>query len=171
MTFSCTGKVLEKVKKYRKISDQRESVGLHNWYVNLINLERKNHLLFTNSLTLFSFFIYAGTKKELNNIEQLFEKELKEQVERHIGSNKDFIQILLPENADYKFTKTNSSSILGSMNDFKNQIKVQVLYRGPLKQTQELITQLMNECPMGGIGYLDPVTKMKQALEERKFAS
>jgi len=166
MTFSCTGKVLEKVKKYRKISDQRESVGLHNWYVNSINLERKNHLLFTNSLTLFSFFIYAGTKKEMNNIEQLFEKELKEQVERHIGSNKKFMQKLLPENSSYEFTKTKSRSILGSMNDFKNQIKVQIWHKGPLKHTQNLIIQLMNECPMSGIDYLNPITKMKQTLKD-----
>lgn len=98
MIFSCTRKVLERVKKYRSITDQQEDISLHNWYVNSINLERKNYLLFTNSLTLFSFFLYAGTKKELNHIEQLFEKQLEEQVIRCIGSNKKFIQKLLPEN-------------------------------------------------------------------------
>jgi len=70
MIFSCTKKVLDKVKKHHSVLSDKTEVGFYNWYVDLINLERKNYFLFTHSQTLFSFFLYAGTKVELQNPQQ-----------------------------------------------------------------------------------------------------
>lgn len=166
MIFSCTKKVQDKLKKYRSMEAVKVEVGLHNWYVDLINLERKNYFLFTNSLSLFSFFIYAGTKKELLLIEHLFSEKLKEMIIREISSNTAYIDAALSENTSSRFLKTNSRSVLGSMNDFKEQIKIQLWHKGPLDKTYDLINHLINTCPMGGIQYEYPRNKMKKELEK-----
>lgn len=167
MIFSCTKKAIDKLKKYNTIENYKEELGFYNWYVDLINLERKNYFLFTNSETLFSFFIYGGTKKELSNIGELFEEKLKEQIIREIGSSSKYLEILFPENRTDRYMKTNSRSVLGSMNDFKRQIEIQIWHKGPLSKTYELINHLMNDCPMGGIDYKNPRRKMKIEIEKR----
>ena len=86
MVFSCTKKVLDELRKYKPIEDQKVDVDLWNWYVDLITLERNHYFLFTNSKTLFSFFIYAETKVELQNIEEKFKKKLEEMIVREIGA-------------------------------------------------------------------------------------
>lgn len=153
MTFSCTKKVLDKLKKYKAIENDKVEIGLFNWYIDLINLERKNYFLFTHSKTLFSFFIYAGTKKELQNIETLFESKLQEQIIKEIGTDPMLLQKIFPEKKEYRFIKTNSRAVLGSMNDFKNQIKVHIWHKGSLNQTYDLINHLLNDVPMGALKY------------------
>jgi len=166
MTFSCTKKVLDKIGKHRNLSDVKDDVHLYNWYVDLINLERKNYVLFTHSLTLFSFFFYAGTKKEFANIESLFEDELEEQITRNVTSSERALALLLAKTENITFSKTNSRSILGSMNDFKHQMKIQIQYKGPLPKTKDLIIHYMNQCPMRGINYMTPHAMMSEELKK-----
>jgi hypothetical protein len=94
MVFSCTKKILDKIKKQKVIEDNKVEIDFYNWYVDLINLERKNYFLFTNSKTLFSFFLYAGTKKKIDNLEEIFEEKLKEQIIRQIGTNQNYLNSL-----------------------------------------------------------------------------
>jgi len=165
MIFSCTKKVLDKLKKHKTVESNKAEIGFYNWYVDIINLERKNHFLFTNSKTLFSFFVYAGTQLELKSIESIFEDQLKEQVIREIGSNSNYLKHLFPQDNDYRFLKTNSRSVLGSMNDLKFQIKVQHQHLGELKKSYNLINHLINEVPMGSLKYGQPVEVMKKELD------
>ncbi len=164
MIFSCTKKVQDKLKKYKVIESNKEEIGFHNWYVDLINLERKNYFLFTNSKTLFSFFVYAGTKNELTNIENIFENKLKEQIIREVGTNSQFLNKLFNEK-NYRFVKTNSRSVLGSMNDFKFQIKVILQQEEKLESSSNLIIHLINKAPMTALKYGAPAEVMKTELE------
>ncbi len=166
MIFSCTKKVQDKIKKYKKIEGSKEELGLHNWYVDLINLERKNYFLFTNSKTLFSFFVYAGTKKELEKIELIFTKKLKEEIIKQIGSSDKYMKAAFPESEKFRFTKTNSRSILGSMNDLKYHIKARI-YEDGLSQTYDLTNHVINEIPMGALKYNQPRREMKRVLETK----
>ena len=165
MIFSCTKKVLDKIQKHKTIENNKEGIGFYNWYVDRINLERKNYYLFTNSKTLFSFFVYAGTQKEIKNIESIFKNKLKEQIIREIGSNPNYLKRVFPTNKNYRFLKTNNRSVLGSMNDFKIQIKVQIQHKGELKNTYDLINHLINEMPMGYLNYRQPIKVMKKELD------
>jgi hypothetical protein len=165
MVFSCTKKILDKIKKQKVIEDNKVEIDFYNWYVDLINLERKNYFLFTNSKTLFSFFLYAGTKKKIDNLEEIFEEKLKEQIIRQIGTNQNYLNSLFSTPKEYRFVKTNSRSVLGSMNDFKFQIKVQIQHKGELKHTYNLINHLINQVPMGGLKYKQPVRAMENELK------
>jgi len=165
MIFSCTKKVTDKIRKYKIVENSKEDLGLYNWYVDLINLERKNYFLFTNSVTLFSFFVYAGTKKELENIENIFEEKLKEQIIREVGASTKYLDALIPKTNSHRFVKTNIRSVLGSMNDFKYQIKTHIWHKGELSQTYDYINHLINRVPMRGINMERPKSKMKEELE------
>ena len=166
IVFSCTGKVLKRIKKHKTIDD-KEDIGFFNWYVDQINLERKNYFLFTHSLSLFSFIIYAGTKNEIINIEKLFESKAKELISRELKISETLIDQLFPKEKIYKFNKTNSKSVLGSMNDFKNQIKWQIWDNGEIKNIYYLIINRLNMCPMGAIKYKSPVEMLKEVLESK----
>ena len=103
MIFSCTKKVLDKAKKHRPVQATKAEIGFYNWYVDLINLDRKNYFLFTHSQTLFSFFIYAGTKTEILNLENLFAEKLQEMIIREIGTSEKLYKALLPEHSLFEF--------------------------------------------------------------------
>jgi len=165
MIFSCTKKVLDKVKKHRPVQATKTDLGLNNWYVDLMNLERKTYFLFTHSQTLFSFFLYAGTKTEILNLENLFREKLQEMIIREIGTSEKLTQALIPNNTNYQFMKTNSRQVLGSMNDFKFQIKVLIDHHGSLSQTHNTIHHSINTIPMGALKYQHPRVAMKLALE------
>lgn len=126
MTFSCTVKALSKLKRLKSVSIQKTEISLSNWYVDLITLERKKYCLFTNSKTLFSFIMYVGTKKEIQNLETLFIDKLKEQIARAYGLKINSDKYVNVNCGSFVYNKTNSRSILGSMNDFKLNIKSNV---------------------------------------------
>lgn len=168
MIFSCTKKVLDKVKKYHPVENEKLEIDFYNWYVDLINIERKNYFLFTHSTSLFSFFLYAGTKKELTNLSQLFAEKLQELIVREIGTSEAYLTEMFPKSEETRFVKTNSRHLLGAMNEFKNQIKVQIWHKGPLQETHHLIHHYMNTGLVGQSGkYIKPSQLLKQQLQER----
>ena len=167
MIFSCTKKVLDKLKKYKSIENAKEETGRYNWYVDLIKLERRNYFLFTHSETLFSFFVYAGTKMQLENIELIFAQNLQEQIIRQIGTlDIYFKNLFLPEDQGHRFIKTNNRSVVGSMNDFKNQLYPHNYPPGNITEKYQLLNRMLNRIPMSGLKYDFPIDRMKKMLEE-----
>ncbi len=166
MIFSCTKKVLDKLKKYKPIEIVKEEIGPYNWYVDLINLERRNYFLFTHSETLFSFFVYAGTKDQLKNIELIFAQKLQEQVIRDIGTLEAYQEKIFPsEDLPHRFIKTNNRSVVGSMVDFKNQLYAHNEGPGSIIDKYDLLNQMLNKIPMSFLKYDCPKKRMKQFLE------
>ena len=166
MIFSCTKKVLDKLKKHKPVENAKEEIGPYNWYVDLINLDRKNYFLFTHSKTLFSFFVYAGTKKQLVNIELIFAQRLQEQIIRDIGTLDSYQEKLFPpEDHPHRFIKTNSRSVVGSMVDFKYQLHAHNEGPGSIIEKYERLNQWLNQLPMGALKYDNPKKRMKQFLE------
>lgn len=167
MTFSCTKKVQDRLKKFHAVEMVKVEPDFYNWYIDQIILERKKFFLFTHAQTLFSFFIYFGTQGEIKNLSPLFKQKLEEQIIREISSQEAYLQAALPDGIADRFVKTNSRSILGSMNDFKYQIEAQVWHKGPLSRTYSLINHLINQVPMSGIAMNLPQRKFKEELAKR----
>ena len=168
MIFSCTKKVLDKLKKYKTIKLETEPAHLFNWYVDLLVLERKTYFLFTNSENLFSFILYAGTKKEHQNIENLFEQKLRETIIREISSSEDVINKAFPSEENYKFTKTNSRSTLGTMNELKHDAKVILNYNsGKMSKEYDRINHTLPRIIFRSIQYDKPLDRMKEALKTK----
>jgi hypothetical protein len=111
--------------------------------------------------------VYAGTKKEKSKIEEVFEEQLTELLKREIGSGAHYVTEALPPSRDYQFTKTNSRSILGIMNDLKFQLQVlnDYNYFNPDKFT--LMNHRINQTPMRPIDYDRPARRMRTVLEQK----
>lgn len=156
MIFSCTKKVIDKIKKAKPTKEKKSEPSLFNWYLDLIKLERKTYFICTNSKTLFSFIIYVGTLKEINRIEELFENYLKKITIKEFGYSKKFIDQIELDCKQMEFLKTNNRSILGSMNDFKTNIKHRVQIEGLTTESYNSINHYLNKMPMGALKYKSP---------------
>ncbi|MFT4666417.1 MAG: hypothetical protein ACI8YQ_004580 [Polaribacter sp.] len=167
ITFSCTGKVLKRLKTYKVIENTKDEINFHNWYVDQINLGRKNYFLFTHSTSLFSFFVYAGTKKELVDIESIFKEKAIEVATNDLGLPKEYILDLFPGGEKYRFNKTNSRSVLGSMSDFKYQITAHIDHDGGFNKPSGVIAHYLNRCPMGALKNDSPTKVLGEMLRRR----
>ena len=123
----CTQKLLKELGNPSLADTPTDAKGLCNWYSNLIGIDRKKCLLFTNEKTLYSFLIPNVKKANLKNIvpEFLFNLSFNLQAE---GFGLDVISKVMQEYREIKFAKTDSKKVLGSMNQiaFEYEIRVQM---------------------------------------------
>lgn len=164
MIFSCTKKVRDKIKKYKPILNTKEEISFFNWYVDSIIVERKKHFLFTNSKTLYSFFFYVGTKKEIENIEVLFEEKLIKSIQNDFQIDIDVLKGIFKENRSYSYHKTNSRSVLGSMNDMKNHLQYHFDDDYGINDYKAEHNYYLNEMYMGALKYEKPKNIMKEEI-------
>jgi len=135
------------------MTDNKYNNEIDNWYIDQIILERKKYFLFTNSKTLFSFFTYFGTTKEIRNFAQIFLSFYTEQLTRSFGHNYIGKAKDIQNSKLNTFGKTNSRSILGSMNDFKLNAKSRVINNGLNTEILNSINYYTNQMPMGALKY------------------
>ncbi|MCB0644473.1 MAG: hypothetical protein KDC44_22670, partial [Phaeodactylibacter sp.] len=112
MQFSCTKKVVDKLKGIRSVAKEKWDAGFYNWYIDLVRIERKTYFLYTHSTTLFSFFVKAGPKTTLKSMETSFFEKMKEVVLQEIGANAAYVELLMAERASFEYGLTNSRAIL-----------------------------------------------------------
>lgn len=168
MIFSCTKKVLDKIKKYRSVETDKTDIGFHNWYVDLIVLDRKEHFLFTHSESLFSVFVHIGRKAQVLDLEHLFTERLKNALDRtYSETSTQYLELLLAEIGSSKFLKTNNRVITGCMNDFKFQLQTMLDQYGDLSEYHNQMEDSLNNCPMGSIDMKYPRKAMAKLLEEK----
>ena len=162
----CTSKLLKELKVKPIKIEKNEVDPIRVWHANIITVQRKKCIIFTHSMSFYSFIIYGITRKELNNLEEEFIKHLArnlfaDQIEstRLIGSNNFTTQLV--------YSKTNNRSVLASMNDIANQIKMSI-YNWP--DSEEIdstkISQHLNKIPMGALNYGFPDRELKRILSE-----
>ena len=103
------------------------SDGLGNWYCNIIRIDRRTCLLFTNEKTLYTFLIPNVKKANLKNIVNEFLVNLSYNLQVE-GFGLDIINKVMQEYKEIEFAKTASKKILGSMNQiaFEYAIRVQM---------------------------------------------
>lgn len=117
MILCCTKKALDKLKKHQPVENVKTEIDLYTWYIDLVTISRKKYFLCVHAQSLTSFIFYAGTQKEYKNIHQLFEENLKKFFAQEIGRSAQQFKKLFPEDKTFRFVKTNSRSVLGSMRD------------------------------------------------------
>lgn len=108
-----------------------------------------------------------GTILEQEQIENRFIDKLLEQIIRDIGIDTKYQQFFTSNMSDIVYNKTNNSSILGSMNDFKNTIRY-CSESEPIQAKFHISTiNSINIMPMSYIKYAKPIEAMKEELELR----
>jgi hypothetical protein len=161
----CTAKLLTELKT-KPTNGLFQSSAWCNWHANLLWVERKKCVLFTNNQTLYSFFLPLIKKPILKNFEEVFRLGLFKSLMTE-GFVEPQVEFMLREHQHIVIAKTNSRSILGSMNDLAFQIKSMIYATGGLANADLFeINRQMNRIPMSVIKYKVSIDEMKQLLAD-----
>ena len=158
--IQCTKKLLDELH----IDDSKVAIShptysmLENWHANLIRVERKKCLLFTNDSTLFSFLIPRVTKQHFQHLSSVFINNLS--LNLAYESLDEHLSILIPPSpTDISFIKSNSRKILGSMNGIVLTIHSYIAHSGGLNELNVLaLNHVLNNIPL-------KVNQYRNALE------
>jgi len=144
------------VNSLKPYIEEKHEADINNWYIDQITIHRKKYFLFTNSKSLFSFIKYFGTQKEIKNLKNIFSNSYKEEITRNFGYTEKLYSLIDDNLEEFEFSKTNSRSILGSMNDFKLNAKARINRDGFDLEILNSINYYTNKMPMGFLKYKTP---------------
>ena len=167
LQFRCTGnaqKVLRiKPSELKEIKEPDSLLG--NWYVNMTTIDRRKVILFMNEKTLYSFMAVGVKKSNINLIHETF-IILLEKLLTNDGINQDKIIRTTDEYLEFEYTKTNSRTLLGNMNDIMSFYK-HMIYSScsSLKYCDmwEIINNI-NRIPQRNIGWKYSVDAMRELI-------
>ena len=161
----CTTKLLNEFK-VKPTNAPDHSPSLCDWHANLLWLDRKKYVLFSNDQTLYSLLVHwTKTPRSADFLERfrlgLFKSLMRE------GLAEAQVEYLLSEHAQVTIAKTSSRSVLGSMNDLTFQIKSIIRTSGGLTDADlsEIAWQL-NRIPMSAIKYEIGIDELKRRLAD-----
>lgn len=158
----CTKKLLDILKAdIQPVTDNNESAGMGNWYANIFFTNRIKNLIFTNELTLYSFIAANLNAKEIRNIYKVFIENLTNSMKLN-KIDEELSQMIIGEYLTIDIAKTNSRSVLGSMNDFV--LQYEYYYFESLSENRYSIENFniqMNKIPMGALKYKYPIDLFK----------
>ena len=162
----CTQKLLKELKQ-EPTNVVPLSGLLGGWHANIFNIERRKCVLATNDSTLYTLFIPYLKKADFQSFPIVFGQHLFKNL-RHEGIIQKHIEAVLEEIHEIKFAKTNSRSVLGSMNDQRVQLECRIQIKGGLAKTDiyELNHEL-NKNILSAIDYKQPVEMLKFKLDEK----
>ncbi len=165
----CTKKLLGEMKLTKEAlhAENVPSTGLGNWYANLFRASRYKCLMFTNEMTLYSFFIFRVGKKEITKLKDEFHYQLQISL-KNDGIPEKVIHAILKDYMEINYAKTQNRSTLGSMNDMISQIKFLAKdekFLDPSKNNQ--INHKLNRIPMKANEYEYAIDKLHKVLEFR----
>ncbi len=161
--IQCTKKLLTELK----VEDSGATIPtspLGSWHANLLTLDRRKCVLFTNDLTRYSFLVTGLRKPDFQVLDEVFRQSLFKSLIND-GFNQEQIEKVLDEIREISFTKTSSRSVLGSMNDIADIIKWTLPAEGGLANTDTVaLMKKMNRMLMKPIGYKYAVEVLREAL-------
>jgi len=165
MILHCTQKLLKELGSPALQTPTQTNNGLGNWYANLLVIDRRKCILFTNEKTLYSFLLPNAKKENLTNIAEEFLLNLNLNLQAE-GFPIEVITKVMQEYSDIGFAKTANKHILGSMNEFTFQYKDIIMNRyARIEQVKALeLNKEINRTIMGGINYLKPVEALRELL-------
>ena len=161
----CTAKLLTELKT-KPTNGSSQSPVWCDWHANLLWVDRKKCVLFANNQTLYSFFLPLMKKPILENFEVVFRLGLFKSLMTE-GFAEPQVEYVLREHQHIVIARTNSRSILGSMNDLAFQIKSMIYATGGLANADlSEINRQLNRIPMSAIKYKVSIDELKQLLAD-----
>ena len=163
----CTQKLLKEMGNptLQSIEGMTDTEGLGNWYCNIIRIDRKKCLLFTNAKTLYSFLSPNVMKKNINNIVEVFLTNLSFNLQAE-GFGLEVINRIMKEYEEIGFARTASKHVLGAMNQLAFEYEVLIQMKEGLKNIKLLeINRDINRTILKGIQFLHPIDALKSILE------
>jgi hypothetical protein len=163
-TIRCTTTLLNQLGTKPTILPAQPS--LSDWHANLLRVDRKKCVLFTNDQTLYSFLIHMVKKPLPAGFGELFRLGLLKGLKSD-GLDNPQVRHMLGSQDSIMIAKTNSRSILGSMNELAFQIKYLVYAMGGLDIANlSEINRQLNHIPMSAIKYNVGLEELRRRLAE-----
>jgi len=161
----CTAKLLEEIGS-RQLTEPGQSPSLWDWHANLLRIERKKLVLFTNDQTLYSFFVRFVKRPLLSDFIEVFRLGLFRNLMGD-GFTEQQIEYALRDYRNVMISKTNSRSVLGSMNDLAFQLKCLIEAMGGLDRADlSEVSRRLNRIPMSAIKYHFSIDELKWRLAD-----
>lgn len=163
LTLRCTQKL--RMENLGPVAGRHDSLvpTLGTWHANLIDVDRSRLVLCVNDRSLLSVIVPG---RQFDNILSAITARIKKRLSR-LGLSEE---MLLREQAAMEVVevqRSNSKSVLASMNDFVRGIKWQVPNRVGIENLDEL-EDILSETPMGALNYQFPVEVACQAFGMNK---
>jgi Domain of unknown function (DUF6933) len=138
--------------------------GLGNWYANLIGIDRRRCLLFTNEKTLYTFLIPKVLKGNLKNIENEFFTHLTYNLQNE-GFGLEVVSIQ-QEYKEIGFAETSNKKVLGLLNEFAFEYEFIIMRKEGLENVNILeINRQINRTIKVAIHYQHPIEALKKVLQ------
>ena len=163
----CTGKLQKEMglKKADLLEAEPHFSYLGSWHANLIHIDRRKCVLFVNDKTLFNFIAPDVSRTEIRNLNALFKSYL-ECVLADEGIVASAREKILAEYDEVGYPKTNSKSVLGSMNDLAFHYKYHIREEGGVHSyAVPGIIRKLNHMPMGALEYTYPIEALRAMYE------
>lgn len=161
--IQCTQKLLKEVgQEYKEAVIPTFPLGC--WHANLITIDRRKCVLFTNDLTRYSFFVPCLRKPDLLRLDHVFSQNLFRCLVNE-GIAQEEIEKALEEIKEIGFTRTSNRSILGTMNEITKIIEWTVQSECGLLNTDiSKLNMDINRIPTKLIGCKYAIEALKEAL-------
>ena len=160
MLVRCTQKLLKTlgVEEATAELDEPGAGVFEEWYGNLIWVDRRKNLVFTDAQTLFSFLIPDVKKRDCSEFGELFRSHLGAALERQQLDPAQF----LPRPHSISFGRTRDRRILSSQNDLVFGYRAHIDGHGGLLRADiQEITFRINETPLKVIRYDSPSDRLR----------
>lgn len=136
--------------------------GLLEWYCNLIWIDRRKCLLFTHANTLFSVFVPGVRKAEIIPLGRIFLVHLGVALEQEALPSGTFGHI---DPSTTRLVRTNSRSVLGSMNDFALNCSRFAAQKGLDAGSVRELNHWLRRIPMRALKYDYPIDRVHELGE------
>lgn len=159
----CTKKLLDELQT-KPVAGPESVSRLSSWHANLLRLDRRKCVLFTNNATLYSFLVPGMKKPQFKCFEEVFGQQLFKSLVSE-GFPQSQIEIILDDCREITVAKTNNRSVLGSMNDLAFQLKYRIEAVGGLGNID--LTELnheLNRIPMSAIKEFSSIDELRKLL-------
>ncbi len=155
------------LKKTDLTTTEADDSLLGCWYANLLHINRRKCVLFTNEKTLFNFLAPNVNREQIKKLDKLFTESLSCVLAAEKLPEK--IQNAIKEECQsIEYAATNNRSTIASMNDIGSQYKHCILRNGDIHIHSAAIPQIiqqLNRMPMGAMDYAYPIDKLKELCE------
>jgi len=150
--FKCTRKLLKALGVEPVAQPDAQPTILGDWYGNLLSIARRHVVLFTNESTLYSFAVLGVRRVELRNIGNVFVEHLR----LNLAHEDIPVEVIARVEAAYRvmgIARTDSRSVLGSMNDLAVLLEQYLLDPGMKKLDVRDINKELNRTPHKPLGW------------------
>ena len=166
----CTQKLLRLLrKKPEEVGDTPKGV-LTEWYANLLWIERRKCILFTDSASLYSFLVADIRKSDLGDFRSFLGRYLAASLVNH-GIQPRAVPSLSSDD-DLRLARTRDRVVLGCMTEIAFHYKWHIASEGGLATADLLIIERkINEMPMSPLEHVTPLNTLSRQISDLPRAS